>query len=265
MGKGTMRFSVIATLVVLTSAAPASREDRSRDVDARSESPKPSRLSWPTARSWTFARRESPPHHKTRRTRTARLRGELAKRALEPHFAAREATPPMDRAQRSDPSNGAAMLATLNQERRRRLTHEDGYASLLGVAQALMSEEGLPWFIRRLKGSIDGRAQGAQQLLAALREDGIQQRLGAAIEAFLLIEEFKDSRGTTHRNPAYLPPEDAPDPVDPVEEQWVGTDVDQNKKDLLKNLYLAFLFIDPTRTVFNDITFNDFREKWDES
>ena len=222
MGKGTMRFSVIATLVVLTSAAPASREDRSRDVDARSESPKPSRLSWPTARSWTFARRESPPHHKTRRTRTARLRGELAKRALKPHFAARVATPSLDRAQRSGPSNGAAMPATLNQERRRWLTEEEGYASLLGVAQALMSEEGLPWFIRRLKDSIDGRAQGAQQLLAALREDGIQQRLGAAIEAFLSIAEFEDSRGTTHRNKAYVDPDDAPESEEPDENQWNG-------------------------------------------
>ncbi len=154
------------------------------------------------------------------------------------------------------------MPATLNQERRRWLTEEEGYASLLGVAQALMSEEGLPWFIRRLKGSIDGRAQGAQQLLAALREDGIQQRLGAAIEAFLSIAEFEDSRGTTHRNKAYVDPDDAPESEEPDENQWNGRAGRGRAKELLMNLYLAFLQFDPTRTVFVDIAFKKFSEQW---
>lgn len=256
-----MRFGVIAALAVFASAAPASREGRSRDADFRSAPPKSSRHSSPTARPWTFASQESPPH-KTRRKRTARMRGELAKRALEPHFGARTATPPLDRARRSGPSSAAAMLATLNQERRRRLTKEEGYASLLGVAEALRSEEGLPWFMRRLKGSIDRRAQGAQQLLAALEEDGIQDMLGAAIEAFLSIEEFKDSRGATHRNKAYVDPDDAPEPEEPDEDLWGGRADRGRAKELLMNLYLAFLQFDPTRTVFVDIAFKKFSEQW---
>ena len=200
------------------------------------------------------------------------------------HFAAREATPLL-RAQRSDPSNGAAMLATLNQERRRRLSAVDGYASLLGVSQALTGDGGLPWFINRLKASLQASVIERKKnnapyhdvvtLIKTLDQEGIQQAVGASIAATLRTPEFtvtlKDGSVRKRANPAYVDPDDAANIVAavPNEDGWVTRDPfdlddadPSDERQLLKNLYLAFLDIQPMGPVFVDMTFKEFYEGW---
>ena len=172
------------------------------------------------------------------------------------------------RAPRSDPSNRAAMLATLNQERRRTMSKEEGYASLLGVAKALKREinvdGGMAWFTDRLVGAIrKSHADGKDELLAKL--DAVSdEQLGAAIQSFIQSEEING-----RPNQAYVSP--APAAEVPVEAVWCKDEGfikrdDNHARDLLTNLYLALLDTEPFVKVFSGgMSYKEFYEGWMDS